>query len=59
MPTLAQITASVNNSPQHWGENVVRNVDQTTITPPQVAAAITLPNLVLALATTGIIEITS
>jgi hypothetical protein len=57
MPTQAEITASVNNSPQHLLERMMANPDQTVTTPPIVIAAVTLPNLVLALATTGIIEI--
>lgn len=59
MPDLADITASVGNSPQHLLENIVANPDKTVNAPPQVAAAITLPNLVQALADVGILEITS
>lgn len=51
--------ADTSMSPIHLVQNMIRNPDQTTIVPPQVAAAITLPNLVLALASIGIIEITS
>lgn len=57
MPDLADITASVNNSPQHLLENMMANPDQTTTTPPQVAAAATVATLITALGQVGIIEV--
>lgn len=56
MATQAQVTASVNNSPVHLVERILTNPDQTVTTPPQVAAAATVADLITALSTIGIIE---
>jgi hypothetical protein len=57
MPTQTEITASVNNSPQHLLERMMANPDQTTTTPPQVAAAAAVGTLITALGQVGIIEV--
>lgn len=57
MATLAEITASLNNSPQHWVERVLANPDQTVTTPPQVASGATVATLITALGQIGVIEV--
>lgn len=57
MATQAQVTASVNNSPQHLLERMMANPDQTTTTPPQVAAGAAVATLITALGQVGIIEV--
>ena len=59
MPTQAEITASLANSPQHLLENILANVDHTTATPPQLSSASTAAQIVAALSTVGYVEDTT
>jgi hypothetical protein len=58
MPTQAEITTSVQNSPVAWVEGVLTNPDQTVTTPPQVAAGAAVATLITALGQIGVIEVT-
>lgn len=49
--------ADISKSPVHLLEKMIKNPDQTTTTPPQVAAGAAVATLITALGQIGIIEV--